>query len=82
MRLLASLAYQGFGAALLPASAVVDWTDGSWRAIPLDGTTRRGVGLALPRRGRQSAPARATVEVLRDVVAREVPSLPGLHLLA
>jgi LysR family hydrogen peroxide-inducible transcriptional activator len=82
MRLLASLAYQGFGAALLPASAVVDWSDGSWRVVPLDGTTRRGVGLALPRRGRQSAPARATVEVLREVVAREVPALPGLQLLA
>ena len=81
MRLLASLAYQGFGVALLPASAVVDWSDGSWRAIPLDGTTRRGVGLALASRGRQSAPARATVEVLRDVVSREVPSLPGLHLI-
>lgn len=81
MRLLASLAYQGFGVALLPASAVVDWSDGSWRAIPLDGTTRRGVGLALPSRGRQSAPARATEEVLRDVVSREVPSLPGLHLI-
>jgi DNA-binding transcriptional LysR family regulator len=82
MRLLASLAYQGFGVALLPASAVVDWTDGSWRAVPLDGTTRRGVGLAVPSRGRQSAPARATVEVLRQVVEREVPSLPGLHLIA
>ena len=82
MRLLASLAYQGFGAAVLPASAVVDRGDGTWKAIPLSGTTRRGVGLALPRRGRQTAPARATVEVLRDVVQQQVPNLSGLHLLS
>ena len=80
MRLLASLAYQGFGAAVLPASAVVDWDSGTWKSIPLEGTTRRGVGLALPRRGRQTSAARATVDVLRDVIAREVPSLPGLSL--
>src|SRR3954470_9396536 len=49
MRLLASLAYQGFGAAILPASAVVEWSDGTWRAVTLHGTTPRGVGLATPR---------------------------------
>lgn len=81
MRLLASLAYQGFGAAVLPASAIVEWTDGTWRALPVDGTTPRAVGLALPRRGRLSAPARLTVEVLRDVVRREVPARSGLRLV-
>lgn len=79
MRLLASLAYQGYGAAVLPASAIVDWTDGSWLAIPLDGTTLRAVGLATPRRGRLSAPALATVDVLRRVIAAEVPGRAGLH---
>ena len=58
MRLLASLAYQGYGAAILPASAIVEWTDGIWQAVPLDGTTPRGVGLATPRRGRLSAAGR------------------------
>lgn len=82
MRLLASLAYQGYGAAILPASAVVEWTDGTWEAISLAGTTPRAVGLATPRRGRLSAPARATAEVLREVVATEVPARPRLHLPA
>ncbi|NLD75981.1 MAG: LysR family transcriptional regulator [Acidimicrobiales bacterium] len=82
MRLLASLAYQGFGAAVLPASAIVDWTDDSWKVTPVDGTTPRIVGLALPRRGRLSAPARLAVEVLRDVVVHEVPHRPGLKLVA
>lgn len=86
MRLLTSLAYQGYGAAVLPASAIVDWTDGSWSdgswvAVPLDGTTPRGVGLASPRRGRLSAPARATAEVLRRVIAAEVPHRDGLRLV-
>ncbi len=79
MRLLASLAYQGHGAAILPASAIVDWTDGTWTVIPLDGTTPRAVGLATPRRGRLSAPARAALEVLRRVVDEEVPHRTGLH---
>ncbi len=80
MRLLASLAYQGHGAAILPASAVVDWSDGSWRTLPLHGTTRRAVGLATPRRGRLSSPAQATMELLHAVVREQVPHRPGLHL--
>ena len=80
MRLLASLAYQGFGAAILPASAVVEWNDGNWRSVPLRGTTPRGVGLATPRRGRLAAPTRATIDVLHQVIVDEVPDRPGLHI--
>jgi len=80
MRLLASLAYQGYGAAILPASAIVEWTDGTWHTIPLDGTTHRAVGLATPRRGRLSAPARATVDLVHQVVSADVPHRPGLRL--
>ncbi len=82
MRLLASLAYQGIGPAILPASAIVEWTNGSWRAIPLDETTPRAVGLATPRRARLSAPARATIELVRRTVEADVPRRPGLRLLA
>lgn len=80
MRLLASLAYQGFGAAILPASAIVEWTDGTWSSVPLHGTTPRAVGLATPRRGRLSAPTRTTIEVLQRVVHEAVPKRAGLHL--
>ncbi|QXC62159.1 LysR family transcriptional regulator [Aquihabitans sp. G128] len=80
MRLLASLAYQGYGAAILPASAIVEWTDGTWKTIPLDGTSHRAVGLATPRRGRLSAPARATVDLVHRLVATQVPSRQGLHV--
>ena len=80
MRLLASLAYQGFGDAVLPASAVVDWSDGTWTAVPLRGTSPRSVGLAVSRRARLSAPARAAIEILSQVVATEVPGRAGLHI--
>ncbi|MCB0970674.1 MAG: LysR family transcriptional regulator [Acidimicrobiales bacterium] len=80
MRLLASLAYQGFGAAILPASAIVEWTDGSWATVALEGTSPRTVGLATPRRGRLSAPAKASIEVLGGLLADEVPDRPGLRV--
>lgn len=80
MRLLASLAYQGFGAAILPASAIVEWTDGSWTTVALEGTSPRTVGLATPRRGRLSAPTKASIEVLHELLAAEVPGRPGLRL--
>jgi DNA-binding transcriptional LysR family regulator len=80
MRLLASLAHQGFGPAILPASAIVDAPGARWRSIPLTGTTPRAVGLATPRRARLSAPARAIVDLVRDVVAEDVPDRPGLRL--
>lgn len=82
MRLLASLAYQGHGAAILPASAVVDWSDGSWRTLPLHGTTPRAVGLATRRRGRLSSPAQATVELIHTVVGDQVPHRSGLRMTA
>lgn len=80
MRLLASLAHQGHGAAILPASAIVDATEGSWRTVALDGTTPRAVGMATPRRARLSAPARAAAGLLAAVVAADVPHRRGLRL--
>lgn len=80
MRLLASLAFQGFGACVLPASAVpADLRTGPWERVPLHGCTPRSVGLAIPRRGRLSAPARATLDVLLDVVNHQAPRHPGLR---
>ena len=41
MRLLASLAYTGFGAAVLPASSTPGWYGGDFRIIPIDGLIGR-----------------------------------------
>ncbi len=79
MRLLASLAFQGFGAAVLPASAAPGWIGGEWRRIPLDGVGGRAVGLARRRRDRPSAATRAVAEVVVDVVRHGAESQTGIH---
>jgi LysR family hydrogen peroxide-inducible transcriptional activator len=79
MRLLASLAFQGFGAAILPASAAPSWVGGDWKRIPIHGLEGRSVGLATRKRGLLSAPARVLREVLREVITTEAPNQPGIH---
>lgn len=79
MRLLASLAFSGFGAAILPASAAPGWLEGEWRRIPIEGIGRRSVGLARRRRGLPSAAERAMVDTIRDVVQAESPLQRGIY---
>ena len=79
MRLLASLAFQGFGPAILPASAAPGWIGGDWKRVPIDGLVSRTVGLIWRRRGLLSAPARAARDVLRDVVVAAAPAEFGIH---
>jgi DNA-binding transcriptional LysR family regulator len=69
LRLMASLAFEGFGAAVLPSTAVPNWLNGAWRLVAVDDLAPRRVGLAHTRRGRLSAPARAVYDAVREVVA-------------
>lgn len=80
MRLLASLAFQGFGAAVLPASAAPGWVGGDWVRIPITDAPGRIVGLARRRRGLPSAPARALRAVLLGVVRTKGDGQRGIHL--
>lgn len=80
MRLLASLAFQGFGATLVPSSAAPRWIPGDWKRIEVDGLAGRSVGLAQRRRNLLAAPARALREVLREVIAAQAPRQPGIEL--
>jgi LysR family hydrogen peroxide-inducible transcriptional activator len=83
MRLVASLAFQGFGAAVLPASAAPGVPgDMTWKRIAIEGATGRSVGLARRRRGLPSAPARAIREVLRRVVTDQAARQPGIRVVA
>jgi LysR family hydrogen peroxide-inducible transcriptional activator len=82
LRLLASLAFQGFGAAIVPASAAPSWVGGTWRRLGLDGVHGRSVGLARRHRVLLAAPARALREVLIEVVREDAPSQPGIHVTA
>jgi DNA-binding transcriptional LysR family regulator len=69
LRLVASLAFEGFGAAVLPSTAIPNWLQGAWRLVAVDDLAPRRVGLAHSRRGRLSAPARAVYDAVREVVA-------------
>jgi LysR family hydrogen peroxide-inducible transcriptional activator len=79
MRLLASLAFQGHGAALLPASAAPSWVGGDWKQVPVEGLEGRSVGIAVRRRGLLAAPGRAIRDVVREIVAEEGATQPGIH---
>jgi LysR family hydrogen peroxide-inducible transcriptional activator len=80
MRLVASLATEGYGAAILPATALPPGFHGPWTRAVVDGMAPRSVGLARRRRGLLSAPARALRDVLLEVVAEVVPDLPQVRL--
>jgi DNA-binding transcriptional LysR family regulator len=78
MQMLASLTFDGYGPAILPAAALPDHLRDQFRLLALEGFPRRGVGVALRSRGLPSAPTRVLIEVLHDVV-RESGTAPGIH---
>ena len=79
MRLVASLAFQGFGAAVLPATAVPALAHRALEAAAGRGLARRTVGLAYRRRGMLDAPAAGVADVVRGVVRAQATDQPGLH---
>lgn len=79
LRLIATLAFQGYGAGVVPATAAPRWLEGKWERVAVDGLARRTVGLARRRRGLLSAPARALREAVIAVVGREGPGMEGVH---
>lgn len=74
LRLLTSLAFQGFGPALVPASAAPSWLGGDWARVAVDGLSPRIVGLATPRRSSPSAPTRTLADLIRRIVVTDGPS--------
>lgn len=78
VRLIAALTFEGFGAAVLPASAVPTYLSGAWHRVGIEGISRRQVALARRRRGLPSAPARALAQVVLDVVASSSGAQPGI----
>jgi LysR family hydrogen peroxide-inducible transcriptional activator len=81
LRLIATLAFQGYGAAIVPATAAPRWLEGKWKRVSVDGLPRRQVGLAQRRRGRLSTPVRALRESLLEVVQNQGPAMEGVHPL-
>jgi len=80
LRLLASLCYQGHTPALLPASAAFGYPDGEWTLVRVEGLSRRSVALVRNKRTTPSLPARASREVIREVIREIGPDQPGIHV--
>ncbi len=80
VRLLASLAFEGYGASIVPSTAIPRWLKGDFRRIIVPELPRRVVGWIQRRRPAPSAPTRALGEVLRDVIDKQGPKQPGVHV--
>jgi DNA-binding transcriptional LysR family regulator len=79
-RLLTSLALEGLGLAIVPATAVPGWVKGGFERIPMSGLPARRVGLASRRRSSLSAPARAMNDVLHEILIDKGPRQAGVRL--
>jgi DNA-binding transcriptional LysR family regulator len=80
VRLLATLALDGHGAAIVPATAVSHGTVGNFGRVRVPELPPRVVALAYQRRPPPGAAARALFEVLRDVLATRAHDQPGVRL--
>jgi LysR family hydrogen peroxide-inducible transcriptional activator len=78
LRTIASLVFDGYGPAILPASAVPKHLRGRFALIAVRGLGRRHVGIAVRRHGLPSAPSRSVRALLEQLVA-EGPLPAGLH---
>lgn len=80
VRLMTSLAFEGFGPAIVPATAVPRWLKGEFRRIPVPELPRRVVGWVQRRRPRPGPPTRAAFDVARALIAERGHRQPGVHV--
>jgi DNA-binding transcriptional LysR family regulator len=81
LRLIASLTFEGYGPAILPATAIPSYLRAQFHPLPIEGLPRRRVGVAQRSRGLPSAPTRALVDLLQEVVARPEDRPEGVHVV-
>ncbi len=79
VRLLASLTFEGYGPAILPAAAVPPHLLDRFRLVKVDDLPPRRVGLSTRSRGMPSAPARAVIAALQRLLATSEDLPVGLH---
>ena len=68
IRLIASLVFEGYGLAILPASAVPGYLRDRWAMVRVKDIPARLIGVAQRARSLPSAPARAVLDLLTSVV--------------
>jgi DNA-binding transcriptional LysR family regulator len=66
IRLIASLTFEGYGPAILPATAIPRYLRDQWKMVSVQGLPPRRIGIARRTRGLLSAPARAVTEALLE----------------
>ena len=79
VRLLTSLAFEGFGPAIVPATAIPAWITGDFTRVPIPQLPRRVVGWASRKRPVPNKPTRAVLEIARQVVAKTGDRQPGVN---
>jgi LysR family hydrogen peroxide-inducible transcriptional activator len=80
VRLMASLVFEGFGAAIVPASAVPGWLKGDFVRISMPELPQRVVGWVQRPRPRPNRATLAVRERAFHVVERHGPRQPGISL--
>jgi DNA-binding transcriptional LysR family regulator len=80
LRLIASLTFEGYGPAILPATAIPSFLRAQFHPVAIEGLPRRRVGVAQRSRGLPSAPTRALHELLKAVVGMAEDRPDGVHV--
>lgn len=80
VRLMASLAFEGFAPAIVPATAAPRWLTGAFTRVPAPELPRRVVGWVQRRRPRPGPPTRAAFDVVRELVQRRGSRQPGVYV--
>jgi len=80
VRLMASLAFDGFGPAIVPATAMPRWLTGDFKRITVPELPRRVVGWVQRKRPRPGPPTFAALEITRALVASRGARQPGVHV--
>ena len=79
VRLIASLAFEGYGPAILPATAVPAHLRPLFHSYRIEGMPTRTVGLAERSRGLPAAPSRAVIDAVRRLARIADPLPAGLR---
>lgn len=80
VRLLVSLAFEGFGPAIVPATAVPSWLKGEFQRVQVPDLPQRVVGWVQRRRPAPSAPSRAVRDLMLGMVTRLGARQPGVDV--
>ncbi len=81
VRLIASLTFDGYGPAILPATAVPNHLRDQFCLLSVEDLPARRVGVTLRQRGLPSAPTRAVIDLLYEVVDDACARPEGLRAL-